>query len=160
MPKSGVNRNPSLRVSIPQAQQSLRRLGLCSTGGAAQQQSSPVVFPEKRSKKAKKISGNDDPQVKKPKAAADEHRIDIIGGAGGDEKSDLLGSLVYAGKLVLDKRKSASGKDAATEVQQPSSADVFNKKAVDARLTSKALVWGGSHLLQLDDVVSVNKLNK
>ncbi|CAG7871945.1 hypothetical protein BRARA_F02587 [Brassica rapa] len=155
MPKSGVNRNPSLRVSIPQAQQSLRRLGLCSTGGAAQQQSSPVVFPEKRSKKAKKISGNDDSQVK-PKAAADEHRIDIVGGGGGgDEKSDLLGSLVYAGKLVLDKRKSASGKDAATEVQQPSSADVFNKKAVDARLTSKALVWGGSHLLQLDDVVSL-----
>ncbi|KAJ0248706.1 Sphingoid long-chain bases kinase 1 [Hirschfeldia incana] len=160
MPKSG---NPSLRVSIPQAQQSLRRLGLCSTGGAAQQ-SSPVVFPEKRSKKAKaaassrrgggeKISSSNDPpptQVKpKTAGAGDEHRIDI-----GDEKSDLLGSLVYAGKLVLDKRKSASGKD-ATEIQQPSSADVFNKKSVDARLTSKALVWGGSHVLQLHDVVSL-----
>ncbi|CAH8365094.1 unnamed protein product [Eruca vesicaria subsp. sativa] len=158
--QKSVKRNPSLKVSIPQAaaqQQSLRRLGLCSTGGA--QQSSPVVFPEKRSssKKAsrgeKKISSNgNDETLVKPKG--DEHRIDI-GGVGGDEKSDLLGSLVYAGKLVLDKRKSVSGKD-ATEIQQSSSAsaDVFNKKAVDARLTSKALVWG-SHMLQLDDVVSL-----
>nr|VDD27133.1 unnamed protein product [Brassica oleracea] len=146
MQKSGVNRTPSLKVAIPQgSQQSLRRLGLCSqiaTGGS--QQSSPVVFPEKRSKKVKASSrggeiSSSDPEVK-PKA--DEHRIDI--GGGGDEKSDLLGSLVYSGKLLLDKR----GKD------ERASTDVFNKKAVDARLTRRALVWG-SNVLQLDDVVSL-----
>nr|BAH20145.1 AT5G23450 [Arabidopsis thaliana] len=152
MQKSGVNRNPSLKVAIPQAQQPLRRLGFCSqiaTGGS--QQSSPIVFPEKRNKKVKASSRRgevtNDPQVK-PKP--DEHRIDI---GGGDEKSDLLGSLVYAGKLVLDKRKSASGKD-ATEIQQPAATDISIKKAVDAKLTSSALVWG-SDMLQLNDVVSV-----
>ncbi|XP_010521743.1 PREDICTED: sphingoid long-chain bases kinase 1 [Tarenaya hassleriana] len=153
MQKSGsVNRNSSLRVMIPQAPQSLRRLGLCSqiaTGGP--QQSSPIVFPEKRSKKVKASSKHNevtnDTQVK-PKV--DEHRIDI---GGGDEKSNLLGCLVYSGKLVLDKRKSVSGKS-ATDDQQSSSPDIPNKQAVDAKLTSRALVWG-SHMLQLDDVVSV-----
>ncbi|CAH8303970.1 unnamed protein product [Eruca vesicaria subsp. sativa] len=119
-------------VSIA-GQQSVRRLGLCSQGS---QQSSPVVFPEKRSKKLKATRG----EISSDKPKADEIRIDI---GGGDEKSDLLGSLVYSGKLLFDKR----GRDGA-EI------DVFNKKAVDGRLTRRALVWG-SNVLQLDDVVSL-----
>lgn len=120
MHSSGVNRDSSINVSIPQ----MKRLG--------SQQKSPVVFPEKRSKKAN--------------SRVDEHRIDI-GGGGGDEKSDLLDDLLFSGKLVLDKRKSASSKDDADT-------DISNKKAVDAKLTTVALFWGSSMLL-LDDVVSV-----
>ncbi|VVB13712.1 unnamed protein product [Arabis nemorensis] len=119
MQSSGVNRDSSSNVSIPQ----LKRLG--------SQQKSPVVFPERRSKKVN--------------SRVDEHRIDI--GGGGDEKSDLLDDLLYSGKLVLDKRKSASSKDDADT-------DMSSKKAVDAKLTTVALFWGSSMLL-LDDVVAV-----
>lgn len=137
----------SLRMTQPQ--QSIRRLGLCSQ---LAQHSSPIVFPEKRSKKVKASSRSelDDPQFDKPKL--DEHRIDIAGGGGGgDEKSDLLGYVVYSGKLVLDKRKTAYDKSSS---EPQSSAQATNQEAVSAKLTSKALVWG-SHVLPLDDVISV-----
>lgn len=145
----------SLRVSVPQ--QSLRRMGLCSPGGG--HAASPVVFPEKRNKVKTAASrqninpmsaGVDDPfKVKKE----DEHRIDIIGGGGGDEKSDLLGYVIYGGKLVLDKRKNVDDKK-GKDGKQNSAEMSTQQGAVDAKLTSKALVWG-SNVLPLDDVVSV-----
>lgn len=157
MQKSGSvsKSNNSLRVSVPQ--QSLRRMGLCSPGGG--HAASPVVFPEKRNKVKTSASrqninptsvGLDDPfKVKK----ADEHRIDIIGGGGGDEKSDLLGYVVFAGKLVLDKRRNVDDKN-GKDGKQNSSEISTQEGAVNAKLTSKALVWG-SNVLPLDDVVSV-----
>ncbi|POO04172.1 Diacylglycerol kinase [Trema orientale] len=169
MQKSGSgSRNsnlPSLRVTVPQ--QSLRRLGLCSqiataTGG---QHSSPVVFPEKQ--KRNRVKGSrrggdataptptDDPE----KQNSFEHRIDIGGGpgaGGGDEKSNLLGYVVFSGKLILDKRKTTNVDATSTEAQnQTSSSDIANQGAVNARLTSKALIWG-SHMLALEDVISIS----
>ncbi|GAB4858654.1 Sphingoid long-chain bases kinase 1 [Ancistrocladus abbreviatus] len=142
MQKSGsLSNNTSLRLTH---QQSLRRLGLCSQI-ATGQQTSPVVFPEKRSKvKASKqsevtASGDDPVEVK-----GEEHRVDI-----GDEKSDLLGYEVFSGKLVLDKRKTSKTTDVQT------STEIKNQGAVDAKLTSKALVWG-SNTLYLEDVISVS----
>ncbi|MCI35177.1 sphingoid long-chain bases kinase 1-like, partial [Trifolium medium] len=70
----------------------------------------------------------------------------------GDEKSDLLGYVVFSGKLVLDKRK-ISVNNNNNDAQQ-TSFDTTNQAAVDAKLTSKALLWG-SHVLHLDDVISV-----
>ncbi|RYR07093.1 hypothetical protein Ahy_B05g074411 isoform A [Arachis hypogaea] len=156
---SGSNKPAPLRLSSPQ--QSLRRLGLCSPIGTAEHKS-PVVFPEKRSKaKASRRSGEvgsgapvtgrqDDQDMSK----GFEHRIDIGGGGGGggDEKSDLLGYVVYSGKLVLDKRKIAVDSSSGSQL---ASLEVTDQEAVDAKLTSKALVWG-SHVLHLDDVVSVS----
>ncbi|CAK9140191.1 unnamed protein product [Ilex paraguariensis] len=142
MQKSGnISKNNSLRL-MPQ--QSLRRLGLCSQI-ATGQHSSPIVFPEKRSKAKTSKRGdisvsNDDSN----KSKRDEHRIDI-----GDEQSDLLGYEVFAGKLVLDKRKATKSIDAQT------STEITGLDAVDAKLTSKALVWG-SLLLSLEDVISVS----
>ncbi|KAI9126168.1 hypothetical protein K1719_002589 [Acacia pycnantha] len=166
MPKSGslsrnstgssnnsINKASSLRTLTPQ--QSLRRLGLCSQIATGVQHSSPTVFPEKRGKvKASKRSG----EVSAPTTRADdqettnnfEHRIDI--GGGGDEKSDLLGSVAFSGKLVLDKRKPSL--DNNSNAQQTSS-DIASQEAVDAKLTSKVLVWG-SNVLQLDDIISVS----
>lgn len=141
MQKSGsLSKHSSLRLTT---QQSLRRLGLCSQVATAQQ-TSPVVFPEKRSSRGKAAKcgelsvNNDDPNG----AKRIEHRIDV-----GDEKSDLLGYEVFTGKLSLDKTKSV--KD--SEVQ---SSENFNSDAVDAKLTSKALIWS-SKILHLDDVISV-----
>ncbi|GAB2255601.1 hypothetical protein Droror1_Dr00009379 [Drosera rotundifolia] len=126
------------------SQQSLPRKGLCSQI-ATGQHCSPVVFPEKRSKAkgSKRIdvnaTKNDSQSVKK-----EEHRIDI-----GDEQSDLLGYDLFSGKLVLDKRKTNKTSDVQT------STDVKDQRAVDAKLTSKALVWG-SNTLYLADVISVS----
>lgn len=152
--------NNSVR-NMTQPPQSIRRLGLCSQ---LAQHSSPIVFPEKRSKKVKASSRteqhHDGPQFDEVNKI-DEHRIDIPGGAvgvgGGDEKSDLLGYVVYSGKLVLDKRKTAYDKS-SSDAQQSSSAQATNQDAVNAKLTSKALVWG-SHVLPLDDIVSVSYNN-
>ncbi|KAI4370732.1 hypothetical protein MLD38_019048 [Melastoma candidum] len=159
MQKSGSisrgNGNNSLRVSVPQ--QSSRRMGLCSTGGG-----SPTVFPEKRNSKGRgssrqhinptSVIGDDPFKVQN----VGEHRIDIIGGGGGggDEKSDLLGYVVYNGKLALDKRKIAdevAGKDG----KQSSGEVTALEGGVNAKLTSKALVWG-FNVLPLDEVVSVS----
>ncbi|GLT87178.1 hypothetical protein SLE2022_052750 [Rubroshorea leprosula] len=144
----------SVRVSSPQpqSQQSLRRLSLCSQIAT---HSSPIVFPEKRTKKLKASSrrsevGVNDVQAEKSKG--DEHRIDI---GGGDEKSDLLAGVVYSGKLILDKRNiTTTASSNSSDVDQKSSTGVPNQEAVDAKLTSKALVWG-SQVLPLDDVISV-----
>ncbi|KAK3019719.1 hypothetical protein RJ639_003155, partial [Escallonia herrerae] len=143
MQKSGnLLKNNSLRLT---SQQSLCRLGFCSqiTTG---QHSSPIVFPEKRCKVKTSRHGNitassDDPT----KTKREEHRIDI-----GDEKSDLLGYEVFSGKLFLDKRKkNKSSSESSTEIK--------DQNAIDAKLTSKALIWG-SHMLCLDDVISVSSL--
>lgn len=159
---NSINTPSSLRLSTPQ--QSLRRLGLCSQIGTGQH-SSPIVFPEKRNKskastrRSSEVSAGgtapaapaDDPD----KAKAFEYRIDIGGpaAAGGDEKSDLLGCAVFSGKLVWDKRKTSSENTA--HAQQTSTTDITSQEAVDAKLTSRALVWS-SHMLNLDDVVSVS----
>lgn len=150
---NNTNKIPSaLRLSSPQ--QSLRRLGLCSQI-ATGEHSSPIVFPEKRGKvKASRKTSvpttirPDDQDITKNF----EHRIDIAGagGGGGDEKSDLLGYVVFSGKLILDKRKLATNDNA--DAQQTS--EITNQDAVDAKLTSKALAWG-SHVLHLYDVISV-----
>ena len=142
MQKTGhLFKNHSLRLT---SQHSVRRLSFCSQV-ATGQHSSPIVFPEKRSKvktsKRSEISVSID-DLKKSKR--EEHKIDI-----GDEKSDLLGYDVFSAKLVLDKRKTNKSNDAST------STDITNQATVDAKLTSKALVWG-THLLSLADVVSVS----
>lgn len=136
----GISRNASLRGT----QQSSRRLGFCSQL-ATGQHCSPVVFPEKRTKgkashRKAGNAGSEDPQT----AQRDEHKIDI-----GDEQSDLLGYEVFLGKLVLDKRKTKMSTDGQT------STEMSNQEAFDAKLTSKALVWG-SNMLYLDDVISVS----
>lgn len=136
-----LSKNNSLRLT---PQQSLRRLGLCSQV-ATGQHSSPIVFPEKRGKV--KASRRGDTSVNSDdlkKAKREEHRIDI-----GDEQSDLLGYEVFSGKLVLDKRNTNKNDDTQT------STEILNQDAVDAKLTSKALVWG-SHVLCLEDVISVS----
>ncbi|KAL8167400.1 hypothetical protein V2J09_008899 [Rumex salicifolius] len=142
MQNSGsLSQNASLRLT---PQQSLRRLGLCSQISTSQH-CSPVVFPEKRSKaKASKRSELNPTSDDSHKSKGGEHRIEI-----GDEQSDLLGYDVYSGKLVLDKRKSNKRSD----VQ--SSTEAKNHNALDAKLTSKALIWGSS-TLYLEDVISVS----
>lgn len=142
MQKSGsLSKHSSLRLTT---QQSLRRLGLCSQVATAQQ-TSPVVFPEKRSSRGKAAKcgdlsvNKDDPS----EAKRSEHRIDI-----GDEQSDLLGYEVFSGKLSLDKTKSTNNSEVKTS-------ENANLDAVDAKLTSKALIWG-SKMLCLDDVISVS----
>ncbi|KAL9142516.1 hypothetical protein ABFS82_14G174500 [Erythranthe guttata] len=143
MQKSGsLSKNSSLRLST---QQSLRRLGLCSQVTTGQQ-TSPVVFPEKRNSRGKaaksgdlSINSNNGPN----EAKGEEHRIDV-----GDEQSDLLGYEVLSGKLSLDKRKSSKN----SEIQTSENAKL---DAIDAKLTSKALIWG-SNILRLDDVVSLS----
>ncbi|KAG6737108.1 hypothetical protein POTOM_059897 [Populus tomentosa] len=156
----GINSNAAT-APANNTNKSQRRLSLCSQIAT---HSSPIVFPEKqkRSKKLKAASSNsrsstdavaDDPfPFNQPKI--DEHRIDIGGGgaAGGDENSDLLGYAVLSGKLILDKRNSSSSYHTSTTKDQ---ADVTNQQAVDAKLTSKALVWG-SHMLHLEHVISVS----
>ncbi|CAL0317326.1 unnamed protein product [Lupinus luteus] len=131
----------ALRLSSPQ--HSLRRLGFCSQIATAGEHASPIIFPEKRGAKFKAANDHDIDTTKNF-----EYRIDV-----GDEKSDLLGYVVLSGKLVLDKRK-VTPVD-TNNSQQTSSGIPNNQQAVDAKLTSKALVWG-SHLLHLDDVISVS----
>ncbi|XP_065868751.1 sphingoid long-chain bases kinase 1 [Euphorbia lathyris] len=145
---TGVNNSKSVFH-----QQSLKRLGFCSQiATAGGQHSSPIVFPEKRSKKVKASAKPDDPL---DKSKVQEHRIDIIGGVG-DEKSDLLGCVVFSGKLILDKRKTIFHDNSSTkEAQQQSSTDLSNQEALDAKLTSKALILG-SQMFHLDDVISVS----
>ncbi|XP_068634450.1 sphingoid long-chain bases kinase 1-like [Aristolochia californica] len=129
----------SLRVLLPH--QSVGRLGNRCSQISTGQQASPTVFPEKRGKvksskqNAVNITSEDPEKVK-----VQEHCIDI-----GDEQSDLLGYEVFSGKLILDKN------GVSTDVQ----ADTKNQITLDAKLTSKALIWG-SHILHLDDVISVS----
>ncbi|KAG5084618.1 hypothetical protein JHK82_052015 [Glycine max] len=157
---TNTNKISSSAIRLPSPQQSLRRLGLCSQI-ATGEHSSPIVFPEKRGKvKATSRKTSVPPTTIRPDdqdiTKNFEHRIDIAGagGGGGDEKSDLLGYVVFSGKLILDKRKLATINNAAADAQQ-SSSDITNQNAVDAKLTSKALAWG-SHVLHLYDVISVS----
>ncbi|XP_043696672.1 sphingoid long-chain bases kinase 1-like isoform X2 [Telopea speciosissima] len=143
MPKSG-NLNQNISTLSVSPQQFLRRLGSRCSQVATGQQSSPAVFPERRSKlkalrQSEAIVANGDPE----KVKTQEHRIDI-----GDEKSDLLGYVVFSGKLVLDKRMINSSSDVQT------STEITEKDVFDAKLTSKALVWG-SNMLCVEDVISV-----
>ncbi|KAL3537753.1 hypothetical protein ACH5RR_001119 [Cinchona calisaya] len=138
---ANLSKNSSLRLT---PQQSLRRMGICSQIGTGQQ-TSPIVFPEKHSRGKASIRAdirisNDDTK----KAKGEEHRIDI-----GDEQSDLLGYEVFTGKLVLDKRKPSKNTDVET------SAETSSQDAIEAKLTSKALVWG-TQILRLEDVISVS----
>ncbi|KAM7270882.1 hypothetical protein ACFE04_030096 [Oxalis oulophora] len=108
----------------------------------------------KRGSDAKvKVSENNDHGLQ------NEYRIDIPGTAGGDEKSDLLGYDVYAGKLVLDRKKSSVQLQQEQEQQQKSLSTeksfANNVETLDARLTSTALVYG-SNMLSLDDIISVS----
>ncbi|KAJ0038412.1 hypothetical protein Pint_21925 [Pistacia integerrima] len=66
--------------------------------------------------------------------------------------------LYILGKLILDKRNASYDKTTTTDLQHQSSTQPTSQEAVDAKLTSKALVWG-SHVLSLDDVVSVSYHN-
>ncbi|KAL5718880.1 Sphingoid long-chain bases kinase 1 [Ranunculus cassubicifolius] len=129
----------SLRVT---PQPSLRRLGSrCSQIATG----SPTVFPEKRAKvKSSKRNDANIASEEPGKLKPQDHRIDIA-----DENSDLLGYEVYSGKLVLDKRTSSSSPDLQSSTQAK------NQDSVEAKLTSKALVWG-PHMLYLDDVISVS----
>lgn len=142
MQSSGsLSKNNSLRLK---PQQSLRRLGLCSQVGTGQL-SSPTVFPEKRGKvKALRHADTSVTTEDLGKAKKEEHRIDI-----GDEKSDLLGYEVLSGKLALDKRKASKSVDA------PTKKEVTNQVMLEAKLTSKALIWGPD-MLHLEDVISVS----
>lgn len=123
-----ITSTSSLRLT---PQHSLRRItSRCSQIATA----SPTVFPEKRAKLKSSAANLHEP----PKSKPQDIRIDIV-----DEKSDLLGYEVFSGKLVLDKRTAADS--------QPSK----KQDAVDAKLTSKALIWG-AHTLYLDHVISVS----
>lgn len=136
-----TSNNSSLRLT---SQQSLRRLGLCSQI-ANRQQTSPVVFPEKRNRGKTAKGGSIGNKNEDPKnAKRGERRIDI-----GDEESDLLGYEVFAGKLASDKKKYNTNAEAQTS-KENASLDAF-----DAKLTSKAFVWG-TEMLSLEDVISVD----
>ncbi|WOL05671.1 sphingoid long-chain bases kinase 1-like [Canna indica] len=126
-------------------QQSLRRLSGKKTQTAKGQHSSPTVFPEKKGKvkslkKSDASVANEGPDKVKPS----EHRIDI-----GDENSDLLGYEVFSGKLSLDKK----AKSERANEQTGSGTGEPNK--IEAKLTSKALIWG-SNILNIDDIVAVS----
>ncbi|XP_068650613.1 sphingoid long-chain bases kinase 1-like [Aristolochia californica] len=129
----------SLRVVLPHP--SLGRLGNKCSQISSGQQASPTVFPEKRGKlKSSKQNADNITSEDPEKVKVQEHCIDI-----GDEQSDLLGYEVFSGKLTLDK----SG--ASTDVQT----DIENQVTPDAKLTSRAVIWG-CHILHLDDVISVS----
>jgi hypothetical protein len=131
--------NPTSRSS---SQKSSRRSSSRRSQKSAGQHSSPST-QEKRSKtrsSRQKHLAIDDKDAKKGKNH--DHKIDVA-----DERSNFLGYEVYAGKLFFDKKN----KSTSDNNQLPANGKA---DAVDARLTSKALIWGSSVLL-LEDVVSV-----
>ncbi|XP_010941093.1 sphingoid long-chain bases kinase 1 isoform X2 [Elaeis guineensis] len=132
--------NSSFRV-LPQ--QCLRRLSKRHCQIASGQPSSPTVFPEKQRKRTSlrehKVNGiHESPGKEK----AQEHIIDI-----GDEHCDLIGDEVFSGKLALDNKSKNAGAETGSGTSSPN--------IIDAKLTSKAMVWG-SHKLSLEDVISVS----
>jgi hypothetical protein len=72
-----------------------------------------------------------------------ERRIDVV-----DEMSNFVGFEVYAGKLFFDRKNRSKGVDDHLAANRKAD-------ATDARLTSKALIWG-STVLSLEDVISVS----
>ncbi|KAF7010241.1 hypothetical protein CFC21_024676 [Triticum aestivum] len=133
--------NPTSRNS---SQKSSRRSSSRRSQKSAGQQSSPTVFPEKRGKSRslrQKHVAVDNKDAKKGKNH--ERRTDTV-----DERSNFVGFEVYSGKLFYDRKNKSIGADGHLS---------SNKKAdtTDARLTSKALIWG-STVLSLEDVISVS----
>jgi hypothetical protein len=127
-----TSRNPS--------QKSSRRSSSRRSQKSAGQQSSPTVFPEKRGKSRslrQKHAAVDSKDGKRGKNH--ELRPDVV-----DEMSNFVGFEVYAGKLFFDRKNKTKVVD-----------DHRKADATDARLTSKALIWG-STVLSLEDVISVS----
>ncbi|KAF8702860.1 hypothetical protein HU200_032695 [Digitaria exilis] len=132
--------NPTSRSS---SQKSSRRSSSRRSQKSAGQHSSPST-QEKRSKtraSRQKQLIIEDKDAKKGKRH--DHKIDVA-----DERSNFLGYEVYAGKLIFDKKNRST----SDNNQSPA---IGKADAIDARLTSKALIWGPS-LLLLEDVVSVS----
>ena len=131
---SGSSQKSNRRSSIRRSQKSAGQHSLTST-------------QEKRSKSKSSRQKHlviDDKEAKKGKNHA--HKIDVA-----DERSNFLGYEVYAGKLIFDKKN----RSVSDNNQLPSNGKA---DAIDARLTSKALIWGSSVLL-LEDVLSVSSDN-
>lgn len=125
--------------------QSFWRMSGKRSHSAAMQHTSPIVFPDKRGKVKTLMQSTAYCADEGPiKIKAQDHRIDI-----GDEKSDLLGYEVFSGKLLLEK------KSIRTRGEEQTSSGTGHFDSVDAKLTSKALIWG-SHVLSLEDVISVS----
>ncbi|KAM7277012.1 hypothetical protein ACFE04_018878 [Oxalis oulophora] len=125
--------------------------------------SSPIVFPDKHNNKVKGTRRTTEITVNNTRnqhnsIVDDDYRIDIPGTttttATGDENCDLLGYVVCSGKLILDTRNNKHHQNVASSSTDKCFAN--NSEAVDARLTTKALVWGANNILSLDDVVSVS----
>jgi hypothetical protein len=134
-------KNPTSRSS---SQKSSHRSSSSRRSQKSAGQHSSSTVQEKRSKSKslrQKHLVIDSKDVKKAKGH--ELKIDVV-----DERSNFLGYEVYAGKLIFYKKnKCTSGNN---QLSADGKAD-----AVDARLTSKALIWGSS-LLLLEDVISVS----
>ncbi|KAM0915419.1 hypothetical protein ACQ4PT_010831 [Festuca glaucescens] len=131
-----TSRNPS--------QKSSRRSSSRRSQKSAGQQSSPTVFPEKRGKSRslrQKHAAADSKDAKKGKSH--ERRADVV-----DEMSNFVGFEVYSGKLFFDRKNKSKGVDDHLAANRKAD-------ATDARLTSKALIWG-STVLSLEDVISVS----
>lgn len=126
-------------------QQSPNHMGSKRSQIATGQHSSPIVHPVKQGKikcsRQKEVNAVNDGSEK---AKASEHIIDV-----GDEHSDLLGYDVFSGKLALVKKLKTVSADDQT------GSSTANLDGTDAKLSSKALVWG-SHMLCLEDVISVS----
>ncbi|ONM05105.1 Sphingoid long-chain bases kinase 1 [Zea mays] len=117
----------------------LRRTNSRRSPTAADQQPSPVSPETSNSSIFSKQKDVDDAIKDSEKLSTHTIRIE-------DEKSDLLGSEIYSGKLTLDnKTKSSSNEQSGSG----SSSNCF-----DARLSTEALIWG-SNILKLEDIVSV-----
>jgi hypothetical protein len=137
--------NPTSRSS---SQKSSRRSSSRRSQKSGGQHSSPST-QEKRSKSRSSRQKHlviDDKDVKKGKNH--DHKIDML-----DERSNFLGCEVYSGKLIFDKKNKSSSDNNHLPANGKAG-------AVDARLTSKALIWGSSGLVLLEDVISVSSDNK
>jgi hypothetical protein len=135
--------NPTSRSS---SQKSSRRSSSSRRSQKSAGQHSSSTVQEKRSKSKslrQKHLVIDNKDVKKAKGL--EQKIDVA-----DERSNFLGYEVYAGKLFFDKKNKCTSDNYQVA---DGKAD-----AIDARLTSKALIWGSS-LLILEDVISVSSGN-
>ncbi|CAL9758060.1 unnamed protein product [Musa acuminata subsp. burmannicoides] len=140
-----VQQHPNVTSPRGFLHQSVRRVSRKHSHAATMQHKSPIVFPEKRGK-VKSLRQIDANGVNEGpvKMKTHEHRIDI-----GDEKSDLLGYEIFSGKLFLYKKMRR------TRDEEQTGSGTVNSDSIDAKLTSKALIWG-SHVLSLEDVISVS----
>lgn len=123
--------------------QFVRQMSLKHSVKEARQKMSPSAFPGKRGK-VKSMQQTDAHGTSDHPLKLKEHRLDI-----GDENCDLLGYEVYSGKLVLD------NKNKSTTADEQIGSRIGNSDSIDAKLSSKALIWG-SHVLHVADVISVS----